>query len=426
MGDIDGQRIGAFGCSGGGTVTAYLAALDRRVKAAATACYITAFQDLLAAPTGVQEAEQTIPGFIAAGFDFADWVELAAPRDYAIVSTTDDMFPYAGAQRSYEEAKRFYGLYGAADKLRWITGPGGHGALGPIHPEILAFFTRALKGSIEPPSYTRMTPDKPADLACTSTGQVASSLGGETIVSIIRNRANQIRRDKPATDFRTPAGITAPAAAAPQPAYGETSDHGKYRLWDISWDYLPCTLAVPNRRGPMPAILMLTGDQPGDFEALAAGHVVLLLPPRPWPAGTEAAKSPLQGNFYLLSLRAELVGKTILGMRADDIIAAVDVLYARSEVDRSAITVYGKGALGVAALHAAALDRRITRVVVVDTPKSYREIVDEPLHRNAAEVVVPGVLRHYDIADLIKAIAPRQVTVLSSSRPEPLLPHLVK
>ena len=98
--DIDAQRIGAFGCSGGGTVTAYLAALDPRVKAAASACYITAFQDLLAAPTGVQEAEQTIPGFIAAGFDFADWVELAAPRPYAIVSTTNDMFPYAGAQRS--------------------------------------------------------------------------------------------------------------------------------------------------------------------------------------------------------------------------------------------------------------------------------------------------------------------------------------
>jgi dienelactone hydrolase len=116
-GDIDGRRIGAFGCSGGGTVTAYLAALDPRVKAAASACYITAFQDLLTAPTGVQEAEQTIPGFIATGFDFADWVELAAPRDYAIVSTTDDMFPYAGAQRTYEEAKRIYGLYGATDRL---------------------------------------------------------------------------------------------------------------------------------------------------------------------------------------------------------------------------------------------------------------------------------------------------------------------
>ena len=183
--DIDAQRIGAFGCSGGGTVTAYLAAFDPRVKAAASACYITAFQDLLVAPTGVQEAEQTIPGFIAAGFDFADWVELAAPRAYAIVSTKDDMFPFAGAQRSYQEAQRFYGLFGAADQLQWITGPGRHGALTPVHPDILAFFARALKGSTEAPTYTRLTPDKPADLACTPTGQVANSLGGATIAAII-------------------------------------------------------------------------------------------------------------------------------------------------------------------------------------------------------------------------------------------------
>jgi hypothetical protein len=154
--------------------------------------------------------------------------------------------------------------------------------------------------------------------------------------------------------------------------------------------------------------------------------VVLWLSPRPSPPGSEAAKSPLQGSFYLLSLRAELVGRTILGMRADDIIRAVDWLCARPDVDPRSITVYGKGAFGVALLHAAALDRRITRVVVEDTPASFRTIIDEPLHRNAPETVVPGVLRHYDIADLIQAIAPRPVTVLNSLHPEPLLPHLIK
>jgi hypothetical protein len=40
--------------------------------------------------------------------------------------------------------------------------------------------------------------------------------------------------------------------------------------------------------------------------------------------GTEAAKSPLQGNFCLLSLRAELVCRPILGMRPGDIIREAD------------------------------------------------------------------------------------------------------
>ena len=414
--DIDAQHIGAFGCSGGGTVTAYLAALDPRVKAAASACYITAFQDLLVAPTGVQEAEQTIPGFIAAGFDFADWVELAAPRPYAIVSTTNDMFPYAGAQRSYEEAKRIYGLYGAADKLQWITGPGGHGALGPIHPDILAFFTRALKNSTEAPTYTRMTPDKPADLYFTPTGQVANSLGGETIASIIR----KVRPVKLAMDFRGPAGIEAKPGTAPPAVTGTDA----VTLHSEEGVDLPGRLIAGASGGRKPAVLILGDEVPAGLAE--SGRVVLALLPRPSPPGAEAAKSPLQGSYYLLSLRAELVGRTILGMRADDIIRAVDWLSARPDVDRSAITVYGKGAFGVALLHAAALDRRISRVIVEDAPASFRTIVDEPLHRNAPEIVVPGVLRHYDIPDLIKAIAPRSVTVLTSQHPEPLLPLLMK
>ena len=67
--DIDSNRIGALGCSGGGTVTAYLATLDLRVKAAGVACYITSYSALLGT-IGPQEAEQSIPGFIEHGFDF--------------------------------------------------------------------------------------------------------------------------------------------------------------------------------------------------------------------------------------------------------------------------------------------------------------------------------------------------------------------
>lgn len=401
--DIDAGRIGAFGCSGGGTVTAYLTALDPRVKAAGTACYITAFHELLTAPTGVQEAEQTIPGFLAAGFDFADWVELAAPRPYAIVSTTNDMFPFEGARKSYEEAKRIYGLYGAADKLQWITGPGGHGALTPVHPEILAFFLRALKNSEAPPNYTPLTADKPADLNCAPTGQVSTSLHGETIASILA----KVRPAKAPMDFRGPAGITVRPNEAPPDL---TPDAGR--------------LTVPLTAGRKPAVLVLASEVPAGLRT--EGSIVLTLPLLPFPPGAEAAKSPLQGAFYLLSLRAELVGKTLLGMRVDEIIRAIDYLAARPDVDASAITAYGKAGAGVALLHAAALDRRIARVVVEDTPTSFRAVLDTPLHHDAPEIVIPGVLTHYDIADLVKAIAPRKVTDLNSPHPQPVRPHLIK
>ena len=108
--EIDAERIGAFGCSGGGVMTAMLGAADKRVKAIATACYLTTMDTLLPS-IGAQDAEQSTPGFIAAGFDFADWVELAAPRPYAMVGTVGDMFPWAGFLKTAQEARRFYALF---------------------------------------------------------------------------------------------------------------------------------------------------------------------------------------------------------------------------------------------------------------------------------------------------------------------------
>jgi hypothetical protein len=65
------------------------------------------------------------------------------------------------------------------------------------------------------------------------------------------------------------------------------------------------------------------------------------------------------------------------------------------------------------ALHAAVLDSRISKVVVANTLTSYRMIVDQPFHRNVSEIVIPGVLQHYDTTDLLTAIYPRPVIYVS-------------
>ena len=68
-----------------------------RIAAIGTACYITSFDTLLPA-LGPQDAEQSTPRFISSGLGFPDWIELAAPRPYAVISTYSDMFPFAGAR----------------------------------------------------------------------------------------------------------------------------------------------------------------------------------------------------------------------------------------------------------------------------------------------------------------------------------------
>jgi cephalosporin-C deacetylase-like acetyl esterase len=440
--DVDAARIGAFGCSGGGTATAYFAALDDRVKVAMSACYITSFQELLASPTGVQDAEQTIPHFIEQGMDFGDWVELFAPKPYAIISTTNDMFPFAGAKQTYEEAKRIYGLYGAEDKLQWITGPGGHGNLMPIAGPILTFLARHLNNSTAEATYTAVPLAHREDLICTPTGQVSTSIGGETVYSLNRKRAETLlpavhalanRTDierlqtRLRQDIRSITAVTAEPGAKP-PSVGVTATEPRtgYRIETFTLrgdDGIEFSgyAGVPERDGAKPAVLMLNSlpkerfaAAGGDFDRLVqSGRVVMVVQPRPSPPGTEGLKSPLLGVFNLLSLRAFLVGKTIVGMRMDDAIHAVDWLSTRKDVDASAVTAYGEGSLGVVLLHAAALDLRIKRVVVENSLASYRMIVDEPIHRNVSEVVLPGVLRKYDMGDLMLAAYPRPVTVIN-------------
>ncbi len=442
--DIDSARIGAFGCSGGGTMTAYFAALDDRVKAAATACYITSFSALLASPQGAQDAEQSIPHFIAEGLDFADWVEAFAPKPYAVISTENDMFPFVGARQTVDEAKRFYGIFGATDQLEWITGPGGHGNLGPISPAILAFFTKNLNASAGS-AFTALRAAQTSDMTVTATGQLANSIGSETIYSLNRKRAasviapERVLVDRSALtamqtqirkDIQVLTGNTVqPGAAHPDVTVIATDsrDGWSYRIETISMKSdagmeVNGVVVVPNGSGAKPAILIVDTasywDPPNpissDLSRLASeGNVVMYIHPRFTRTGTESIKSPYLGPFNLLSLHTFLVDKSIIGMRIDDAIRAVDWLTARNDVDRNSITVYGNGTTGLVALHAAALDTRITRVVVENTLTSYRMIVDQPVHRNVSEVMIPGVLRRYDTGDLLESIYPRPVVYVS-------------
>ena len=496
--EIDPARIGAFGCSGGGLITALTTAFDPRIAAAATACFLTSFDTLL--PTlGPRDGEQSIPGFIHAtpaaansaslNLDFPDWVELAAPRPYAIVSTEADMFPFAGAQTSALEARRFYTLFHADPDLEFITGPGRHGDIRALAPQILAFFQRHLQPGtrpLTPPTYdfplaapppvipphhltpfpTRRKPEVPpapqppshaiypplpdiprppdAVLQVTPTGQVATSYpSSETVYSLNRKRADQIapltRHSLSSSNLHAAILSVTGSATHPGTRTHQTAEPSRGasnpdydRDWLLLHDLdtaasppLPITtraaIAFPRTPGRHPAVLLLTDTvypSPAATAADAAifaeqtrlaqaGNVVLVLGPRPSPPGTEEIRSPILGPFYTLSLRAQVVGKTLLGLRIDDTILALNYLASRHDVDPAQITAIASGHLGLVLLHAAVLDPLLSHITIDHTLSSYRSLLEAPLPSHAPEDILPGVLLHYDIPDLVKALGPR-------------------
>jgi hypothetical protein len=111
---------------------------------------------------------------------------------------------------------------------------------------------------------------------------------------------------------------------------------------------------------------------------------------------------------------ALLLGKTMVGMRALDILRGVELLVGRPDVDSANIKVIGVGRASVPLLYAAAFDERIKSLELEGILSSYQSIIDSRLHRYAYEQVLPGVIRHFDLADLVKAIAPQTVSMRGS------------
>ena len=141
--EVDAARLGAVGCSGGGALTTFIGALDPRIKAVAPACFINSYRLLFAGPD--PDSEMSPPSLLASGLDMADYVELSAPTPWLILATDGDYFTPAGARLVYEEARRWFGLYGAEDKLRFFIGGGPHGTPLETREAIYEWMIRWLK-----------------------------------------------------------------------------------------------------------------------------------------------------------------------------------------------------------------------------------------------------------------------------------------
>jgi hypothetical protein len=192
--------------------------------------------------------------------------------------------------------------------------------------------------------------------------------------------------------------------------------------------HVPATLYQPSQ--PRGAILVAdsSGKSAPSARALAsAGFTVLaidsaLTGDTAHRAASYSASWFPQDKAIWLTL---MIGRTVTGLRMTDLSKALDLLAARSLLPPSGASLFARGNPGVAALHLAVLDPRIARLALEDMPPSFRTLATTPIHRQIFDVVLPGVLHHYDIAQLTAHLAPRPVIFgYSATAATPHQPHI--
>jgi cephalosporin-C deacetylase-like acetyl esterase len=408
--EVDASRLGAVGCSGGGALTTFIGALDSRVKVVAPACYINSYRLLFAGPD--PDSEMSLPNFIASGLDMADFVELSAPNPWLILATEGDYFTPAGARLVYEEARRWFGLYGAEEKVRFFTGGGPHGTPLETREEIYKWMIRWLKDGTGDFHEQPVKMHTNQELLVTVSGHVDDEPGSRKLYELIldnfRARKRQGTTDELLAELRRlkiPSDGNAPALTS-------SSEHTRFES-DPGLE-IGGKLYIPRSEGRKPAVLVVA-DKTSSYwipstDSLAekivkTGRVVLELEVRDSPGEGER---PFVGN-WLTNSRANQIGRNLPAKRAHDILRGVDILAARRDVDPNSIRALARGVRGIWLLLAAAVDTRLSKIWLDRTPASIRAALSNPMNTDLLDAVIPGFALNWDLEDLVRAMGNRSV-----------------
>jgi cephalosporin-C deacetylase-like acetyl esterase len=439
--EVDSKRVGCTGNSGGGTHTAYLSGLDDRIQVAAASCYITSWSRLLES-IGPQDAEQVFPFWLKDGFDFPDFIYATGGKPFLVLSAIRDFFPIGGARASYDEVRQVYGKLGISEKITMFEADDGHGYTLPRREMAYRWLTRWLEGAENGQPESPVQLASAQDLQCTATGQVKTAFpGSKNVHSLNRERASRLATGRKLSPEQVRARALeltryeSPKAPLRVTSYGRIARPG-LTVEKLTYEsepgiaipsllFLP-TSSVSQNSSPMPGIILLDARGKSasaeDAEVLArAGNVVLVPDLRGFgetqPASARRESRIADFGDYRSSMTALLVGKTMPGMRALDIIRGVDLLAGRREVDPARIKAIGRDSAAVPLLYAALFDRRIASLAVAGMLSSYDSVVSESFFRGLADQIVPSALTYFDLPDIIAAIAPRRVAIFNSVNP---------
>lgn len=143
--EVDKDKIGLTGSSGGGTLTTYMMVCEKRAKAAAPGTFVMNRKSFLYSGSA-QDAEQIWLGATEYGFDHNELLMCFAPKPLLILAVDSDAFPIEGTNKVFADCKRFWGMYEAEEMLRMYTDHSVHAYTDMLARQAGRFFAEVLNG----------------------------------------------------------------------------------------------------------------------------------------------------------------------------------------------------------------------------------------------------------------------------------------
>ncbi len=436
--EIDPERIGCTGISGGGTLTSYLMALDERIFAAAPGCYITSLRRHIET-TGPQDAEQNIHAQIAFGMGHDDYVMMRAPKPTLIMTTTDDYFDIDGAWDSFRMAKRLFEKLGHAERVDLFETAGDHGFPQPMREAACRWMRRWLLHIDDAITEGDFPVAEEEETWATPGGRVMLMPGARSVYDI------NLDCEKELAEAREARWQAADKTEALAEVRSITGIRRLEELPEVEWEkagslqragcridklilkpealiWLPALAFVPPTPNGHAYLYVHAEGKEADAapdgpieELVKHGNIVLAVDLRglgeTQPSKKVAYGGHLGGDWQDMYL-AYVLDTSYLAMRAEDILVCARFLRGYPETGApNQVHLISVGRTGPPALHAAAVEPEVfASVTLHNSLVSWSEVLRTPKAKRQLVNVVHGALRAYDLPDLLGSLPAGKVT----------------
>lgn len=420
--EVDSERLGVTGRSGGGAYSWWIAAIDDRIKCAVPVAGITDLQNHVV--DGCVEGHCDCMFMVNTyRWDYPLLAAMVAPRPLLISNTdSDGIFPLDGVYRTHQKVKRLYERLGEKDNLALHITAGPHKDTQELRVHAFRWFNKHLKGdtdSLVMPATKLFEPTELKVFGATLPTDERNTTIHETFVAAASHEVPESKDDwlsqcEAWMEFlRSRVFRGWPSEPSPlnikvtrQSLHGREFDvlefdsqqHVRLTLW--------LSLQGPETKQRSMEMRIL-GES--DWDAFANGrvpdakeNVVWFVPrgvgPHAWNPDPRK-QTQIRRRFYLL-------GQSRDGMQVYDVLRAIEALQENKSTTSDNVTLSAAGSMAGIAGYAALFSEDVSRLQLHDVPES---------HRNGPTLL--NVRRALDMPQLLAMlIADRELSISGSNR----------